>query len=201
MAPERGPLVVATHNAGKFREFAELLRPFGWEPRQAGDFGLAVPLETGATFLENATLKARAAAETTGLPALADDSGLCVEALGGMPGVHSADWAETPEGRDDGLAMQRLRAELARAGAAAPWPAAFRCVLVLARRGGALCAAEGVLDGEIVWPPRGSAGHGYDPVFLPAKSSRTLAELTLAEKNAISHRRRALDALAAACFT
>lgn len=200
-----GRLVVATHNRGKAREIATLLAPFGIEIVSAGDLGLPAPPETGTTFEANATLKALAAARASGLPALADDSGVSVAALGGAPGVYTADW-EGPT-RDAMVGMRRIHDELekhrvpdtdqARA-------AAFHCVLALAWPDGHVEQVHGRLDGRIVWPPRGSGGHGYDPCFQPlgqeAGERRTAAEMGEAEKNAISHRGRAFARLVEACF-
>lgn len=196
-----GPrLVVASHNEGKVREIRELLAPFGIETVSAAELGLPVPEETEATFEGNAALKARAAAEAAGLPALADDSGLEIDALGGRPGVHTADWAETPAGRDFGLAMRRAHDALAEAGAAEPAAARFVCVLCLARPGGAAETFRGEAEGRVVWPPRGDRGHGYDPMFEPAAgpAGLTFAEMDPEAKNAISHRAAAFAKLLAA---
>lgn len=175
-------LVVASHNAGKVREIAFLLRPLGFEIVSASDLGLPVPEETGTTFEDNAALKARAAATATGLMALADDSGLCVDALDGAPGVYSADWAGVP--RDFDIAMRRVEDELQRVGATAPAlrGARFVTVLALARPEGDICAYSGTVDGEIVWPPRGDRGFGYDPCFLPKGRSLTFGEMSTEEK-------------------
>jgi XTP/dITP diphosphohydrolase len=192
-------LVLATHNAGKLAEFVALLGPFGLEVISAAALGLPEPPETENTFLGNARIKGHAAAQATGLPCLADDSGLCVDALDGSPGVHSADWAEGPEGRDFHRAMKRVRGSLE--GHPEPWTAQFRSTLVLCWPGGTDRVFEGVLPGRIVWPMRGLDGHGYDPIFQADGMDRTVAELTPDEKNAVSHRARALRALIAACFT
>jgi XTP/dITP diphosphohydrolase len=194
-------LVVATHNRGKAGEIRTLLAPFGVEIVSAGELGLAVPEETGTTFEENATIKALAAARASGLPSLADDSGLSVQALDGEPGVYTADW-EGPT-RDAMVGMKRIQQELsARAvpDSAAARAAAFHCVLALAWPDDHVELFHGTLDGSIVWPPRGKGGHGYDPCFRPAGKARTCAEMTDAEKNAISHRGRAFARLVAACF-
>jgi XTP/dITP diphosphohydrolase len=200
---ERGARVVlATHNAGKRAEFAALMADWGIDLVSAGALGLAEPAETEVTFLGNARIKARAAARASGLPALADDSGLCVAALGGAPGVATADWAEVPGGgRNFRMAMERVQAALVLAGAAEPWVAAFHVTLVLAAPDGAEVSAEGRVAGRLVWPTRGQDGHGFDPMFLPDGFERTFAEMTEAEKNAISHRAVALRALRALCFT
>jgi XTP/dITP diphosphohydrolase len=191
-----GPLVLATHNAGKLREFAGLLAPHGMEVSSAGQLGLAEPAETGETFLANATLKAMAAARATGLPALADDSGLEVAALGGAPGVRTADWAMRPDGsRDYGAAMARVARE-----AGTDTRCAFVAVLVLAWPDGHTEAFEGRVEGDWVWPPRGAIGFGYDPMFQPAGEALTFAEMTPEAKARHSHRARAFAALAQACL-
>jgi XTP/dITP diphosphohydrolase len=196
MRPAR--LLVATHNAGKLEEFRQLLAPLGVAVIGAAELGLAAPAETGTTFAENARIKARAAQAATGLPALGDDSGLEVDGLGGAPGVHTADWAEGPGGRDFLRAMTRVRDELLGRGVAPPWTARFRCTLVLADPGGGERIFEGVVEGELVWPVRGALGHGFDPMFVPEGRGRTFAEMDAAEKNAISHRGQALAAFLAA---
>jgi len=197
-----GPkLVVATHNRGKAGEIHTLLAPFGIEIVSAGDLGLPAPEETGTTFEENATLKAQAAASASGLPALADDSGLSIHALDGQPGVYTADW-EGPR-RDAMVGMRRIQDELATRSTPdtdAARAATFHCVLALAWPDGHVETVQGTLDGRIVWPPRGSGGHGYDPCFQPAGDTRTTAEMSDAEKNAISHRGRAFRKLVEACF-
>lgn len=189
-----GRLLVATHNAGKLEEFRQLLGPLGIEVVGAAGMGLDEPEETGTTFVANARIKARAALAATGLPALADDSGLEVDALDGAPGVYTADWAEGPGGRDFLRAMERTHRELMARAAARPWTARFRCTLVLTEPGGAERVFEGRAEGELVWPLRGALGHGYDPMFQPQGESRTFAEMTTDEKNAISHRAQALRA-------
>lgn len=189
-----GRLLIATHNAGKLREFAQLLAPLGIETISAAELGLPEPPETAPDFTGNARLKARAAARASGLPALADDSGFCVAALGGAPGVFSARWAG-PD-RDFAAAMQRVQAEL---GAAADRRAWFVCVLCLAWPDGETATYMGRVDGEAVWPPRGGQGFGYDPIFVPAGGQKTYAELGAAEKHATSHRGRAVAQFLAAC--
>ncbi|MCC5986601.1 MAG: non-canonical purine NTP pyrophosphatase [Pararhodobacter sp.] len=188
-------LLVATHNAGKLEEMRALLAPLGLGVVSAGELGLDEPEETEDSFLGNARIKAHAAALATGLPALADDSGLEVAALDGAPGVRTADWAETPTGRDFGLAMRCTHAALVARGAAQPWRARFRCTLVLAWPDGREAVFEGSAVGQLVWPIRGAEGHGYDPMFLPDGESETFAEMSAASKNAISHRAQALAAL------
>jgi XTP/dITP diphosphohydrolase len=194
-------LLVATHNRGKAGEIRTMLSPLGIEIVSAGELGLPAPEETGATFEENARLKALAAARASGLPALADDSGLSVAALDGQPGVHTADW-EGPT-RDAMVGMRRIQDELARRGVPdtdAARTATFHCVLALAWPDEHVEMVHGTLDGRIVWPPRGTGGHGYDPCFQPKGDTRTTAEMTDAEKNAISHRGRAFRRLVEACF-
>lgn len=193
-------LLVATHNTGKLEEFREILGPLGITVSSAKEHGLPEPEETGTTFIENARLKAHAAAKATGLPALADDSGLEVAALKGAPGVYTADWAETPSGRNFIMAMEKTHAKLIEAGAAQPWIARFCCTLVLAWPDGHDEVFEGHANGQLVWPRRGQDGHGYDPMFQPENETRTFAEMTHAEKNARSHRGAAITALLKGCF-
>ncbi|MGY6548181.1 MAG: RdgB/HAM1 family non-canonical purine NTP pyrophosphatase [Roseinatronobacter sp.] len=193
-------LLIATHNAGKLEEFHELLTPFGITVTSARAHNLPEPAETGTTFIENARLKAHAAAQATGLPALADDSGLEIDALNGAPGVYTADWAETPNGRDFVMAMEQTHAKLRAAAAPRPWRARFCCTLVLAWPDGHDEVFEGHAPGQLVWPRRGQDGHGYDPMFQPDGDTRTFAEMTHAEKNARSHRGAALKALMTALF-
>lgn len=192
-------LVLATHNAGKLAELVRLFEPYGLDVVSAGMLGLPEPVETESTFVGNARIKAHAASRTTGLISLSDDSGLCVDALEGAPGVYSADWAEGPTGRDFVSAMHRVHTLLE--GLPEPWTAQFRCTLVLAWPNGTDLVFEGILPGRIVWPMRGNRGHGYDPIFMPDGLDRTVAELTEDEKNAVSHRGRALRQLLSACFT
>ncbi len=194
-------LVVATHNRGKAGEIRAMLGPLGIEIVSAGDLGLPAPDETGTTFEENATLKALAAVRGSGLPALADDSGISVAALGDRPGVYSADW-EGPT-RDARVAMQRIQDEFARHGvpdSPVARAATFHCVLALAWPDGHVETVHGTCEGSIVWPPRGEGGHGYDPCFQPIGDTRTTAQMTDAEKNAISHRGQAFAKLVEACF-
>lgn len=194
-------LIVATHNAGKLREIEALLAPYHVQAVSAGSLGLPEPVETESTFVGNARIKAHAAAQATGLPALADDSGISVDALDGAPGVYTADWAETPNGRDFVMAMTRTWAALETVSAPFPRLAQFRSTLVLAWPDGHDEVFEGVLAGHVVWPMRGDNGHGYDPIFQPDGGTRTFAEMTDAEKNAISHRGQAFAKLIAGCFT
>jgi XTP/dITP diphosphohydrolase len=199
-----GRIVVATHNAGKLREIEELLGPYGVVPLGAAALGLDEPEETGSTFRDNAVLKARAAARASGLVALADDSGLCVEALDGAPGIYSARWAG--ETKDFSAAMARVERELEARAAPPPWRAAFISVLALAWPDGGDETFEGRVDGVLVFPPRGTAGFGYDPIFRPDGHGRTFGEMSSEEKHgipadgslALSHRARAFQKFARA---
>lgn len=202
-------IVVASHNAGKLREFADLLGPFGLEAKSAKEFGLPEPEETGTTFEENAYIKAYAAAKATGLPAMSDDSGLAVDALGGAPGVYTANWAEKPDGtRDFGMAMERTEAALQKAGATEPAQRTgrFVAVICLAFPDGEAEYYRGEAEGRLVWPPRGDLGFGYDPVFLPNGCDKTFGEMSAEEKHgwkpgdtqALSHRARAFKKFAEA---
>jgi XTP/dITP diphosphohydrolase len=193
-------LVVATHNRGKLEEIADLLKPFPVAVVAAAELGLPEPSETETTFLGNARIKAHAAARASGLPALADDSGIEVDALGGAPGVYTADWAETPHGRDFVHAMERTWGELEAAGAPYPRTARFRCTLVLAWPDGHDEVFEGRIEGRCVWPMRGAQGHGYDPMFQPDGYAITLGEMDRWEKNRISHRGDAFRKMVAACL-
>lgn len=193
-------LVVATGNLGKLEEMRELLAPRGILVVSHRDHGLSDPEETEDSFLGNARIKAHAAAKALGVPALADDSGIEVEALGGAPGVRTADWAETETGRDFLVAMTRTHEALRASGAAEPWRARFVSVLVLAWPDGHEEAFSGTVEGRVVWPPRGEMGHGYDPVFVPEGETRTFAEMTHEEKNLLSHRGRSVRAFEGACL-
>lgn len=183
-------LVLATHNPGKVAEIGELLKPLGIKVVSAGDLGLPEPEETGTSFAENAALKAMLAAQASGLPALADDSGLCVNALNGEPGIFSARWAG-PE-KDFNRAM---RAVHDRMGGNPDRGAAFVCVLALAFPDGGCEIFEGRVDGTLVWPPMGQGGFGYDPMFMPEDYNRTFGEMPASEKKKISHRSRAFAKL------
>ncbi|MDT8857619.1 RdgB/HAM1 family non-canonical purine NTP pyrophosphatase [Paracoccaceae bacterium Fryx2] len=194
-------LLVATHNRGKLEEMAKLLEPFGIAVTSAGELGLPEPEETETTFIGNARIKAHAAAKATGLPALADDSGISIDALDGAPGVYTADWAETPAGRDFVLAMTRTWEKLEAANAPYPRRAQFRCTLVLAWPDGHDEVFEGVMPGQVVWPMRGNQGHGYDPIFQPDGFSVTFGEMDRWQKNQISHRADAFRKLVQGCFT
>ena len=193
-------LLVATHNKGKLLEIADILAPHGVTVVGAGEMKLDEPEETGDTFVGNARIKAHAAAKATGLPALADDSGITIDALDGAPGVYTADWAETPDGRDFMMAMTRANNEIKAVGPDAPRTAQFRCTLVLAWPDGHDEVFEGVMPGSLTWPIRGEGGFGYDPMFIPEGHDITCAEMDKAEKNKISHRGRALVAFVAGCF-
>ncbi len=183
-------IVIASHNAGKVREIAELLEPFGLEVIRADSLGLPEPEETGLTFAANAELKALAAAIGAKLPALADDSGLVVPALGGAPGIYSARWAG-PD-KDFGLAMERVRQELVDK---EDHSAYFACALALGWPDGTCEVFEGRVQGRLVFPPRGERGFGYDPIFLPDGESETFGEMDPARKHAMSHRARAFEQL------
>lgn len=195
-----GPkLVIATHNAGKLREIRELLEPHGIECVGAAELDLPEPEETGNTFIDNAELKAREAADLSGLPALADDSGLSVDALHGMPGIFSARWAEDADGnRDFTRAMERVWQEVEAAGDDAGHDAHFVCALSVAWPDGSIESFEGKVHGILVWPPRGERGFGYDPMFVANGMDRTFAEIDPDQKHAISHRADAFNKLVAA---
>ena len=190
-------MVIATHNPGKLREIAALIEPLGIACVGAAGLGLPEPEEIGNSFLDNADLKAREAADLSGLPALADDSGLSADGLHGLPGIFSARWAEDGDGnRDFGRAMQRLWSELEAAGPEASRSAHFTCALSLAwPNDGQIESFEGRVDGTLVWPPRGDKGFGYDPMFVPAGHEQTFGEMDPADKHRISHRARAFAGL------
>jgi XTP/dITP diphosphohydrolase len=202
-------IVVASHNDGKLKEFADLMGPFGLEAKSAREYGLPEPEETGTTFEENAYIKAHAAAMATGLPALSDDSGLMIDALQGAPGVYTANWAETPDGtRDFGVAMQRAEVAMQEVGAVNPEQrkGSFVAVICLAWPDGEAEYFRGEAEGTLVWPPRGDKGFGYDPVFVPDGHTRTFGEMTAEEKHgwkpgqaeALSHRAKAFQKFARA---
>ena len=204
-------LVVASHNDGKVREIGQLIAPFGLTARSAGELGLDEPEETGTTFEENAYIKAHAAALATSLPALADDSGLCVDAFDGAPGVYTADWAENPDGsRDFAMAMQKVEDKLREKGAtdAAQRGAQFVATLCLCWPDGHAEYFRGEVRGQLVWPGRGDQGFGYDPVFLPDGHKRTFGQMSADEKHGwkigegepLSHRARAFAKFATACL-
>jgi XTP/dITP diphosphohydrolase len=203
----RGKVVIATHNSGKLKEMRELLRPHGIETISAGDLGLDEPVETGTSFTENAKIKATAAAKATRLPALADDSGLAVEALEGKPGIYSARWAG--EKKDFAHAMKTVEEKLQLKKATTPEKrrGAFIAAICLAWPDGEAATFEGRVDGRIVWPPRGDQGFGYDPIFLPDGFNRTFGEMNVEEKyglpprgQGLSHRARAFLKLAESCL-
>ncbi len=193
-------LLVATHNAGKLEEIANLLEPFNVAVVGAAEKGLTEPEETETSFVGNALIKAHAAAQATGLPALSDDSGLEIDALNGAPGVYTADWAETDQGRDFEMAMETAYNKLLESGQGVPWIARFCCTLVLAWPDGHDEVFPGTIEGRIVWPMRGENGHGYDPIFQPNGRDITFAEMDRWEKNKISHRADAFARLVKGCF-
>lgn len=204
-------LVVASHNAGKIAEIRDLIGPLGFAAQSAADLGFVEPDETGTTFEENATIKALASARSSGLPALSDDSGLVVDALGGDPGVYTANWAERADGsRDFAMAMQKVETALVEAGATEPdqRSARFVSVLCLAWPDGHTELFRGEIEGTVVWPPRGTSGFGYDPVFQPEGHDITFGEMTAEEKHgwkpgqpqALSHRARAFKLFAETCL-
>ncbi len=193
-------IVVATHNQGKLEEFAQLLKPYGVTAVSAGELGLTEPVETEDSFTGNARLKAKAAMQASGLIAMSDDSGLCVAALDGDPGVYTADWAGP--NRDWNRAMRLVEEKLQARGATSPGRrrAEFVCTLCVTWPDGEERLFEGRAPGYLTWPPRGSLGHGYDPMFVPDGGHRTFAELESAEKNKISHRAKALEGLVRELF-
>jgi XTP/dITP diphosphohydrolase len=202
-----GRLVIATHNPGKLWEMRGLLEPYGIDSMSAGDLGIPEPEETGTTFRENARLKAEASTQAAKLPAFADDSGLCVEALGGAPGIYSARWAG-PD-RDFRMAMEKVNQGLVACGAATPEArrAYFIAALCVAWPDGHVEEFEGRVDGTLIWPPRGDKGFGYDPMFLPDGQDLTFGEMMSVEKHrlppagsGLSHRARAFLKLAEACL-
>lgn len=206
-------LVVASHNAGKVREINDLIAPYGFSAQSAAELNLPEPEETGTTFEENAAIKALSASRATGLPALADDSGLCVDALNDDPGVYTADWAEKPDGtgRDFQMAMQKVEDALIKAGATTPDERGgkFVAVLCLAWPDDHVEYFRGEVEGEIIWPPVGDAGFGYDPIFRPKDHDRTFGEMTAEEKHGwdaskpgdgLSHRARAFAKFARLCL-
>ncbi|MCV3270018.1 RdgB/HAM1 family non-canonical purine NTP pyrophosphatase [Roseobacter sinensis] len=193
-------ILIATHNAGKLDEMRQLFEPHGVAVVGAAELALPEPEETETSFIGNARIKAHAAVAATGLPALADDSGIEVDALDGQPGVYTADWAETPNGRDFVMAMTKTHEMLEQRGAREPRSARFCATLVLAWPDGHEEIFEGTVSGRLVWPIRGRTGHGYDPMFQPDGYDITFAEMDPAEKNRISHRADAFKKLIAGCF-
>lgn len=197
---EGDQILVATHNKGKLQEITEILAPYGVKVVGAAEMDLPEPEETEDTFVGNARIKAHAASKATGLPALSDDSGITIDALDGAPGVYTADWAETGNGRDFMMAMSRANDEINAKGPDAPRSAQFRCTLVLAWPDGHDEVFEGVMSGSLVWPIRGEGGFGYDPMFMPDGYDVTCAEMPKEEKNQISHRGRAVSDFVQGCF-
>lgn len=193
-------LVIATHNTGKLIEISELLKPFGTSVISAGELGLEEPVEDQDTFIGNARIKAHFAAKASGLPALSDDSGITVDGLDGAPGVYTADWAETPTGRDFPMAMAKVWNLLEEKQTPEPRTAAFNCTLCLAWPDGHDEVFEGRADGRLVWPMRGTNGFGFDPVFLPNGETLTFGEMDPARKKDLSHRADAFAKLVAGCF-
>ncbi|MCF3643171.1 RdgB/HAM1 family non-canonical purine NTP pyrophosphatase [Rhizobium sp. TRM95111] len=204
-------IIVASHNAGKIREIRDLIGPLGFEARSAADLAFAEPDETGTTFEENARIKALASARTAGIPALSDDSGLVVDALGGAPGVYTANWAEREDGsRDFQMAMEKVEQALSETGATdeARRTARFVSVLCLAWPDGHTELFRGEVEGHLVWPPRGDRGFGYDPVFKPVGHATTFGEMSAEEKHgwkpgdaqALSHRARAFKRFVETCL-
>ncbi|SLN24679.1 Non-canonical purine NTP pyrophosphatase [Pseudoruegeria aquimaris] len=193
-------IVLASHNAGKLREIGALLAPYGVEVVSAGALGLEEPAETETTFAGNARIKAHFAAKASGLPALSDDSGLEVDALDGAPGVYTADWAETPNGRDFPMAMAKVQALLDEKEAPTPRTGRFCCTLCLAWPDGHDEIFAGTVEGQLVWPMRGDNGFGFDPVFLPNGETETFGEMDPDKKHGMSHRAEAFRKLVAGCF-
>ncbi|WP_242219680.1 RdgB/HAM1 family non-canonical purine NTP pyrophosphatase [Shinella zoogloeoides] len=204
-------IVVASHNAGKIREIEDLIGPFGFSAKSAAELKFEEPDETGTTFEENATIKALASAKASGLPALSDDSGLVIDALGGAPGVYTANWAEKEDGtRDFTMAMEKVEKALAEKGAtdARDRTARFVSVLCLAWPDGHTELFRGEVEGHVVWPPRGDKGFGYDPVFQPEGYETTFGEMSAEEKHgwkpgdatALSHRARAFKIFVETCL-
>ena len=188
-------LIIASHNPGKVKEIDDLLKPFGVDVHSAIELNIVEPEETGATFTANAIIKAKAAAQAAHLPALADDSGLTVDALGGAPGIYSARWGGP--NKDFNMAMRKIEEKLT---ADSDRNARFVCVLALAWPDGHTETFEGFVTGSLVWPPLGGLGFGYDPIFLPNGRTETFGEMNQAEKHKISHRAEAFRKLVAACF-
>jgi XTP/dITP diphosphohydrolase len=193
-------LVIASHNAGKVREIRALLGAFGVDVISAADLGLPEPAETETTFAGNARIKAHAAATASGKVALSDDSGIMIDGLDGAPGVYTADWAETGNGRDFTMAMTKAWDLLEENAAPEPRTARFVCTLCLAWPDGTDAVFEGTVAGRVIWPMRGDRGFGYDPMFLPDGESETFGEMDPTKKHAMSHRADAFAKLVAACF-
>lgn len=196
---EPGKLIVASHNAGKVREIGDLLRPYGIETVSAGALGLPEPEETEDNFAGNARIKAHAAAKA-GFPALSDDSGIEIDALGGQPGVYTADWAETPSGRDFPMAMEKVWRLLEERNAPEPRTARFVCTLCLAWPDGHDEIFRGEAPGRVTWPMKGDQGFGFDPIFTPDGFDITFGQMDPAQKHEMSHRAAAFAKLVKACF-
>ncbi|MDT2030390.1 RdgB/HAM1 family non-canonical purine NTP pyrophosphatase [Planktomarina sp.] len=194
-------IVLASHNEGKLHEIQALLAPFSIACVSAGELGLEEPAETETSFAGNARLKAHFAAQAAGLPALSDDSGICVDGLYGAPGVYTADWAETPSGRNFTMAMTRVWKELDAADAPSPRRAQFNCTLCLAWPDGHDEIFAGIATGQVVWPMRGMHGFGFDPMFQPDGFDQTFAEMLPEEKHPLSHRADAFNKLVSGCLT
>ena len=194
-------IVLASHNKGKLHEIQALLAPFSIACVSAGELGLEEPAETETSFAGNARLKAHFAAQAAGLPALSDDSGICVDGLYGAPGVYTADWAETPSGRNFTMAMTRVWKELDAADAPSPRRAQFNCTLCLAWPDGHDEIFAGIATGQVVWPMRGMHGFGFDPMFQPDGFDQTFAEMLPEEKHPLSHRAGAFNKLVSGCLT
>ncbi|MDR6756944.1 XTP/dITP diphosphohydrolase [Mycoplana sp. BE70] len=204
-------IIVASHNAGKIREIRDLIGPLGFEAKSAAELNFIEPDETGTTFEENAAIKALASAKAAGLPALSDDSGLVIDALGGAPGVYTANWAEKEDGsRDFSMAMEKVETALVEKGADTPADrtARFVSVLCLAWPDGHTELFRGEIEGAVIWPPRGTQGFGYDPVFQPEGFETTFGEMSAEEKHgwkpgdtqALSHRARAFKRFVETCL-
>ena len=193
-------LVLATHNQGKIEELVKLFENYSFDIKSALDFGLSEPEETETTFVGNARIKAHYASKKTGLPCLADDSGIEVESLNGAPGVFTANWAETPSGRDFNQAMQKIWSEVQKTTFQKPYNAQFCCTLVMAWPDGHDEIFEGVIKGCLTWPIKGKNGHGFDPMFIPNGYEATFGQMDRWEKNKISHRGLAFANLIKSCF-
>ena len=193
-------LLIATHNKGKIEELSRLFKEYNFETKSPLDFNLEEPIESETTFVGNARIKAHFAAKETGLPALADDSGIEVESLNGAPGVFTADWAETGQGRNFEYAMEKLWIEVQKTTFKKPYKAQFCCTLVMAWPDGHDEVFEGKIKGHLIWPVRGNNGHGFDPMFKPKKFTETFGEMDRWEKNKISHRGLAFKKLKKYCL-
>jgi XTP/dITP diphosphohydrolase len=195
VTPLGGRIVISSHNAGKIREIVALMVPYGIAVQSAKELGFVEPAETEDTFAGNARIKAHAAAKAANLPALSDDSGMMVDALNGAPGVYTADWAETADGRDFPMAMKKVWDLLETKGAPEPRHAQFCCTLCVAWPDGTDLIFDGTVGGRLVWPMRGTHGFGFDPMFLPDGETETFGEMDPARKHAMSHRAVAFEKL------